>query len=67
MIFPGVLAFVALDKGGWKGGVGLDAVRHPARLEILLRHLGSALRRLAPLTAAMDRLEDADQKICPAR
>ena len=45
----------------------LDAVRHSARLEILLRHLGSALRRLAPLTAAMDRLEDADQKICPAR
>jgi hypothetical protein len=54
------------SRGG-KAGVGLDAVRNSSRLEILLGHPGPALRRLAPLTAAMDRLEDADQKICSAR
>jgi hypothetical protein len=52
---------------GKKGERGLDAVRYPSRLEIFFRHPGPALRRLAPLTAAMDRLEGANQKICPAR
>jgi hypothetical protein len=45
---------------GGKTSVGLNAVGHASRLEMLLRHPGPALRRLAPLTAAMDRLEGAN-------